>query len=193
MLSFKESLKILKETDALIEGHFILSSGLHSNKYIQCAKLLSKPDKAKNLCLSLAEKIKENFKDFNIILSPAIGGIVLGYEMGRILNVETIFAERQNNIFQLRRGFEINKKHKILIIEDVITTGKSSLECSVLAEQYGGKVVGFASLIDRSAGKSKIKNKIVSQVQLEIPTFTKDNIPESLKKMKAIKPGSRNI
>ncbi len=193
MLSYKESLKILKETDALIEGHFILSSGLHSDKYIQCAKLLSKPQKAKDLCQSLAEKIKENFNDFNLVLSPAVGGIVIGYEIGRLLNVETIFAERVNKIFQLRRGFEIKKNHKILIVEDVITTGKSSLECSVLAEKLGAEIVGFASLIDRSNGKSKIDKKIISQVQIEIPTFTKDNIPEKLKKIKPIKPGSRDL
>tara|TARA_A100001011_G_scaffold37983_1_gene35977 strand:+ start:938 stop:1498 length:561 start_codon:yes stop_codon:yes gene_type:complete len=186
-------LKILKETDALVEGHFILSSGLHSDKYIQCAKLLSKPQKAKDLCLSLAEKIKENYKNFNLILSPAIGGIVIGYEIGRLLNAETIFAERENNTFQLRRGFEIVKKHKILIVEDVITTGKSSLECSEIAEKSGAQIVGFACLIDRSNGKSKINKKIVSQVQIEIPTFTKENIPENLKKLKAIKPGSRKL
>ncbi len=193
MLSFKESLKILKETNALIEGHFVLSSGLHSDKYIQCAKLLSKPEQAKDLCLSLAEKIKQEFKDFDLILSPAIGGIVIGYEIGRILKIETIFAERVNNIFELRRGFKINNKHKILIVEDVITTGKSSLECSTLAEKFGSEVVGFSCLIDRSGGKSKINKSIVSQIQLEIPVFTKDNIPENLKKIKAIKPGSRKI
>ena len=193
MLSYKESLKILKETDALIEGHFILSSGLHSDKYIQCAKLLSKPQKAKDLCQSLVEKINENFNDFNLVLSPAIGGIVIGYEIGRLLNVETIFAERVNKIFQLRRGFEIKKNHKILIVEDVITTGKSSLECSVLAEKLGAKIIGFASLIDRSNGKSKINKKIISQVQIEIPTFTEENIPEKLKRIKATKPGSRDL
>ena len=193
MLSYKESLKILKETDALIEGHFILSSGLHSDKYIQCAKLLSKPQKAKDLCQSLAEKINENFNDFNLVLSPAVGGIVIGYEIGRLLNVETIFAERVNKIFQLRRGFEIKKNHKILIVEDVITTGKSSLECSVLAEKLGAKIIGFASLIDRSNGKSKINKKIISQVQIEIPTFTEENIPEKLKRIKATKPGSRDL
>ena len=193
MLSYKESLKILKETDALIEGHFILSSGLHSDKYIQCAKLLSKPQKAKDLCQSLAEKINENFNDFNLVLSPAVGGIVIGYEIGRLLNVETIFAERVNKIFQLRRGFEIKKNHKILIVEDVITTGKSSLECSTLAEKLGAEIVGFASLIDRSNGKSKINKKIISQVQIEIPTFTEEDIPEKIKRIKATKPGSRDL
>ena len=193
MLSYKESLKILKETNALIEGHFILSSGLHSDRYIQCAKLLSMPNKANDLCISLAEKVKSSFSNFNLILSPAIGGIIIGYELGKILNVETIFAERVNNKFELRRGFKINKNSKILIVEDVITTGKSSLECSSLANKFNAEIVGFASLIDRSAGKSKITKKIVSQVQLEIPTYSNDNIPENLKKIKPIKPGSRNL
>ena len=193
MLSFKESLKILKETKALIEGHFILSSGLHSDKYVQCAKLLSKPDKSKEFCISLSEKIKENFQNFNLILSPAIGGIIIGYEIGRILNIETIFVERVNNNFQIRRGFEINRNHKILIVEDVITTGKSSLECSSLAEKCGAEVIGFSSLIDITGGKSEINKKIVSQIKLDISTFTADNIPENLKKLKAIKPGSRNL
>ena len=193
MLSFKESLKILKETKALIEGHFILSSGLHSDKYVQCAKLLSKPDKSKEFCISLSEKIKENFQNFNLILSPAIGGIIIGYEIGRILNIETIFVERVNNNFQIRRGLEINRNHKILVVEDVITTGKSSLECSSLAEKCGAVIVGYASLIERTGGKSEIKKKIVSQVKLDISTFTADNIPENLKKLKAVKPGSRNL
>ena len=130
MLSYKESLKILKETNALLEGHFVLSSGLHSDKYVQCAQLLSKPNKAKEICLSLAEKIKENFKSIDLIVSPAMGGVVIGYEIGRILGKETIFAERVNGKFELRRGFKIKKDQKILIVEDVITTGKSSLECA---------------------------------------------------------------
>ena len=193
MLSYKESLKILKETNALLEGHFILSSGLHSDKYVQCAQLLSKPKKAKNICISLAEKIKQNFKKIDLILSPAMGGIVIGYEIGRILNLETIFAERINGNFQLRRGFEINKQNKILIIEDVITTGKSSLECSNLVRKAGAEIVGYACIIDRSNGQSKIKNKIISQVEINIPTYHKDDLPEHLKKIKPKKPGSRDL
>ena len=193
MLSYKESLKILKETNALLEGHFILSSGLHSEKYIQCAQLLSKPKKAKEICLSLAEKIKEKFKNIDLILSPAIGGIVIGYEIGRILGLETIFAERVNGNFQLRRGFEIKQGQKILIVEDVITTGKSSLECSNLGSKSGGEIVGYACLIDRSNGKSKIKKQIVSQVEIDIPTYKAEDIPDHLKDKKAIKPGSRNL
>ena len=193
MLSYKDSLKILKETNALLEGHFILSSGLHSDKYVQCAQLLSKPKKAKNICISLAEKIKQNFKKIDLILSPAMGGVVIGYEIGRILNLETIFAERINGNFQLRRGFEINKQNKILIIEDVITTGKSSLECSNLVRKAGAEIVGYACIIDRSNGQSKIKNKIISQVEINIPTYHKDDLPEHLKKIKPKKPGSRDL
>tara|TARA_Y100000996_G_scaffold390596_1_gene351938 strand:+ start:29 stop:610 length:582 start_codon:yes stop_codon:yes gene_type:complete len=193
MLSYKESLKILKETNALLEGHFILSSGLHSDKYVQCAQLLSKPKKAKNICISLAEKIKQNFKKIDLILSPAMGGVVIGYEIGRILNLETIFAERINGNFQLRRGFEINKQNKILIIEDVITTGKSSLECSNLVRKAGAEIIGYACIIDRSNGQSKIKNKIISQVEINIPTYNKDDLPEHLKKIKPKKPGSRDL
>ena len=193
MLSYKESLKILKETNALIDGHFILSSGLHSPSYVQCAQLLSKPSEASKINNSLAEKIKITFKDFNLILSPAMGGIIIGFDIGRILGVETIFSERVNGIFKLRRDFNIKKNSKVLIIEDVITTGKSSLECSQLVKEAGAKIVGYACIIDRSNGLSTIKDKIVSQIELEIPTYTKDNIPESLSLIKAVKPGSRNF
>ena len=193
MLSYKESLKILKETDALIEGHFVLSSGLHSDKYVQCAKLLSKPKKAKDICLSLAEKIKEKYSDIDLILSPAIGGIVIGYEIGRVLNIDTIFAERVNGDFSLRRDFEIKKNQKVLLVEDVITTGKSILECSKLITKFGGIISGYACLIDRSNGKSKINQKIISQIEINIPTYNKNELPEHLKKIKAIKPGSRNL
>ncbi len=193
MLSLEESLKILKETDALKEGHFILSSGLHSERYVQCASLLSKPEKAKLICESLAEKVRNTFKEIDLILSPAIGGIVVGYEIGRILNIETIFAERANNLFLLRRGFNIKKGKKILIVEDVITTGKSCIECSELAKKFGGEILGYACIIDRSSGKSIIKNKIISQVQIDIPVFSKEDIPDNLKKIKAVKPGSRNL
>ena len=193
MISLKESLKILKETDALVEGHFILSSGLHSPKYIQCAKLMSKPAKAIKLCMSLAEKIKNEYKDFDLILSPAMGGIVIGYEIGRLLEKETIFAERVNGKFNLRRDFKIQQDQKILIVEDVITTGKSSLECSNLVEDFKGIIVGYACIIDRSGGKSLIKGKIVSQLELNIPTYSEDNLPDGLSSIKAIKPGSRNL
>ena len=193
MLSYEESLKILKETKALINGHFILSSGLHSPMYVQCAQLLSKPKEASKICISLSEKIKSSFDDFDLILSPAMGGIIIGYEIGRILNKETIFSERVNGEFQLRRNFSIKKNHKVLIVEDVITTGKSSLECSKLVNSVGAKIVGYACIIDRSKSKSVIKEKIVSQIKLDIPTYKKDSLPESLSLIKPLKPGSRNL
>ena len=193
MLSLEESLKILKETNALLEGHFILSSGLHSPQYVQCAQLMSKPKEAEKICASLAEKIKNEFNDFDLILSPAMGGIIVGYEIGRILNKETIFSERVNGEFKLRRDFTINKNQKVLIIEDVITTGKSSLECSKIVENNNATIAGYACLIDRSSGKSAIKEKIVSQVKINIPTYTEKNLPKNLLTLKAIKPGSRNL
>ena len=130
MLSYKDSLSVLKKTRALLEGHFILSSGLHSNKYIQCAKLLSFPNHASKICNSLSKKIYKTFPQIDLILSPAIGGITVGYEIARQLNTESIFSERVRGKFQLRRGFSIKKNAKVLIVEDVITTGKSSLECA---------------------------------------------------------------
>jgi orotate phosphoribosyltransferase len=193
MLSLEESLKILRETRALIEGHFILSSGLRSSKYVQCAQLMSKPDKANKICVSLAEKIEKEFNNFDLILSPAMGGVIVGYEIGKLLKKETIFSERVNNKFQLRRDFKIKKGSKVLIIEDVITTGKSSLECSKLVTSNEGIIIGYACIINRSNGKSEIKDKIVSQVELNIPTFSKDNLPEELILMKPVKPGSRNL
>ena len=193
MLSYEESLAILKETKALIEGHFILSSGLHSPKYVQCAQLLSKPNKAYKISNSLAEKIKSSFEKFDLILSPAMGGIIIGYEIGKILSKETIFSERVNGKFKLRRGFLIKKNSKVLIVEDVITTGRSSLECSNLVTSAGAKVVGYACIIDRSNGQSAIKEKIVSQIELNIPTYTKDNLPKSLSLIEAVKPGSRDL
>ncbi len=193
MLSYEESLKILKETKALIDGHFILSSGLHSPRYVQCAQLLSKPKEASKICISLAEKIKSSFDDFDLILSPAMGGIIIGYDIGRILNKETIFSERVDGKFKLRRDFTIKKNNKVLIIEDVITTGKSSLECSELVNNAGARIIGYACIIDRSKGASVIKEKIISQIKLDIPVYAKDNLPKSLSLIEAVKPGSRNL
>ena len=193
MLSYEDSLKILKETKALINGHFILSSGLHSPTYVQCAQLLSKPDKSHKICDSLAEKIKLNFDNFDLILSPAMGGIIIGYEIGKILKKDTIFSERVNGEFTLRRDFSIKEKSKVLIIEDVITTGKSSLECTKLVNLAGATVIGYACIIDRSNGKSVIDKKIISQIELTIPTYKKEDLPKNLLSIKAVKPGSRNI
>tara|TARA_B100001778_G_scaffold91891_1_gene75019 strand:+ start:155 stop:742 length:588 start_codon:yes stop_codon:yes gene_type:complete len=195
MLSYKKSLAVLKKTNALLEGHFVLSSGLHSNKYIQCAKLLSFPNTSKKICHSLGKKIKRKIKKIDLILSPAMGGIIIGYEIGRILNKETIFCERVNKKFVLRRGFKIKKNTKVLIVEDVITTGKSSLECVNLIKKAKAKLVGFACIIDRSNKKNlKIKNKpLISQLKIEADTFHHKKLPLYLKKIPVTSPGSRRV
>ena len=193
MLSLKNSLVVLKKTKALLEGHFVLSSGLHSSKYVQCAKLLSFPHISNKFTISLSKRIKQKFKAIDLILSPAMGGIVIGYEIGRLLKKETIFCERVNGRFKLRRGFSIKKNSRVLIVEDVITTGKSSIECVQLIKKSKAKLIGFACLIDRSSKNSlKIKNKkIISQIKLDIPTYKKNNLPVSLKNIPVTKPGSR--
>ena len=193
MLSLEESLKILKETKALIEGHFILSSGLHSPKYVQCAQLMSKPSEAAQICESLAIKIKSKLNNIDLILSPAMGGIVVGYEIGKILGIETIFSERVNGDFELRRDFKIKQGANVLIVEDVITTGKSSIECSTLVQTNKANIAGYACIIDRSCGKTEINKKIISQIKLNIPTYKKDNLPKELKSIDPVKPGSRNL
>ena len=192
MLSHKKSLDILRKTNALLEGHFVLSSGLHSSKYIQCAKLLSFPHKAEKICKSLARKIKKKFKNFDLILSPAMGGIIIGYEIGRLLKKETIFCERVKGKFQLRRGFQIKKGSKVLIIEDVITTGKSSMECVKLIKNSKAKLIGFATIIDRSSKNNlKIKKNIISHLKISVPTYKKNKIPNELKLIPISTPGSR--
>ncbi len=194
MLSHKKSLNILRKTNALLEGHFVLSSGLHSSKYIQCAKLLSFPNLAQTICKSLAFKIKKNFKKIDLILAPAMGGIIIGYEIGKILKKETIFCERVKGTFKLRRGFAIHKGSNVLIIEDVITTGKSSMECLKLIKKAHANLVGFASIIDRSEKKNlKIKKKIVSHLKINVPTYKKNKIPKALASIKISTPGSRYL
>ena len=194
MLSHKKSLDILRKTDALLEGHFILSSGLHSSKYIQCAKLLSFPFIADKICISLAKKIKKNFKKIDLILAPAMGGIIIGYEIGRLLKKETIFCERVNGKFSLRRGFQIKKGSRVLIIEDVITTGKSSMECVKLIKKAKASIIGFATIINRSTKKSlRINKKIISHLKIDVPLYKSNQLPRELKLIPISKPGSRFI
>ena len=193
MLSYNESLKILKETEALLEGHFILSSGLHSKQYIQCAKLLSYPKKAEAICSSLCEKIRRKFNKVDIVLSPALGGVVVGYEVARQLKIETIFAERIDGKFILRRDFKVKQNSNVIIVEDVITTGKSALECSNIVRMSKANLVGYACIIDRSTTNSLIKGEIISQIKIEIETFKENELPVELKKIKPIKPGSKNL
>ena len=195
MLSLKKSLEVLRKTNALLDGHFILSSGLHSSKYIQCSKLLSFPKLSNKICISLGKKIKKKFKKIDLILSPAIGGIIIGYEIGKLLNKETIFCERVNKKFKLSRGFKIKKNSKVLIVEDVITTGKSSMECVKLIKNSKAHLIGFACIIDRSDKINlKIKNKkIISQIKIQAETFKKNKLPSFLKKIPVSSPGSRRL
>ena len=193
MLSYDESLRILKETNALLEGHFILSSGLHSKQYIQCAKLLSHPKKAEAICSSLCEKIIKTFDKIDIVLSPALGGLIAGYEIARQLKSEAIFSERVDGKLVLRRDFKIKENSNVLIVEDVITTGKSAMECSSIVKTNNANLVGYACIIDRSSENISIKDKIVSQLQFNLETFSEDKLPEDLKKIQPIKPGSRNL
>jgi len=195
-LKEQEILQEFSDAKAILKGHFILSSGLHSDTYMQCARVLMDPKRAEKLCKSLAEKVEKrlgkNFAD--IVVAPAMGGVVVGYEMGRQLNLPTIFCERVNGKFELRRGFELAENTKVLVVEDVITTGKSSLETYELIENCGAKIVAEACLIDRSNDKNledKMGVPIISLARIDVKTFSENQIPEELKDIPAVKPGSR--
>ncbi|MBV4416414.1 orotate phosphoribosyltransferase [Clostridium tyrobutyricum] len=179
----------LKEVGALLEGHFLLSSGKHSDRYCQCAKLLQYPDKACEVLSIVADKLKE--VDFDKIVGPAMGGVVVSYELARQLKKPGIFAERQNGNMTVRRGFEIKKGEKVIISEDVITTGKSSLEVARVIESLGGKVVAFCCIVDRRADGVEIPYPIYSAVKLNINTYDSDNCPLCKKGLAYEKPGSR--
>jgi orotate phosphoribosyltransferase len=193
MLSEKKTKQIFLKTKALLQGHFILSSGLRSAQYLQCAKLLMHPKQAELICKSLAGKIRKNIKKIDIVVAPAMGGIIVGYEVARHLKVPSVFVERVSGFFQLRRGFEIKPGARVLIVEDVITTGKSSLECAAVLKKYKAKVVGFACIVDRSNNNSVIKSKIISQISFNVPTYKENEVPDFLKSIPAIKPGSRDL
>lgn len=189
-----EVIREFKEAGALLEGHYILSSGLHSSRYLQCALALSEPSRAQRLSESLGKKILENISTkIDIVVSPAMGGLIIGHEIARFLDVPSIFLERVNGKFELRRGFTIKPDLNCLLVEDIVTTGLSSKESIEVIKGYGGNIIGEACLIDRSSGKANLETKLISLASIDIPTFHKDEIPESLKNIPAIKPGSRNI
>jgi orotate phosphoribosyltransferase len=179
--------------EAILTGHFILSSGLHSDTYLQCARVLMDAKRAERLCSTLAKKIiaKLGEDKFDLVVSPAMGGVVVGYEMGRQLDIPAIFCERVNGEFQLRRGFNIKPNERILVVEDVVTTGKSSLECFNCIKEYGGNIIAEACLIDRSDGDHKLGVPLISLMKLSVKTFPADDVPESLQHIEAVKPGSR--
>lgn len=183
------------EAKAILKGHFILSSGLHSDTYMQCARVLMNPKRAEKLCQTLAQKITDKLgNDFaDIVVAPAMGGVVVGYEMGRQLGLETIFCERVDGKFTLRRGFEIKKDARVLVVEDVVTTAKSSLETYKCIEEHGAKIVAQCSLIDRSNGKAQdiLGVPFIPLIDVDVKVFEANNVPEDLKNIDAIKPGSR--
>ncbi len=193
MLNEQEIMAEFTAAEAILRGHFILSSGLHSDTYLQCARVLMNPKRAEKLCAALAQKIAQALpgQGIDLVVAPAMGGVVVGYEMGRQLGVETIFCERENGEFTLRRGFRIPQGARILLVEDVVTTGKSSLETVRCIEAHGGTVVAEASLIDRSGGAHGLPFPLISLLTLDVQTYQPDALPAHLQGIEAVKPGSR--
>lgn len=192
MLTEQEIMKEFEAAEAILRGHFILSSGLHSDTYLQCARVLMNPKRAEKLCGALAEKVQKAVgQKIDLVVAPAMGGVVVGYEMGRQLGVETIFCERENGEFTLRRGFTITPGAKILLVEDVVTTGKSSLETVKCIEAFGGEVIAEASLIDRSNGTHGLPFSLTSLLTLDVKSYAADALPAHLADVPAVKPGSR--
>ena len=191
----KEVLQHFRDSGALLEGHFILTSGMRSPIYLQCAKVLMHPDRSAALCGALAARIKAELGNsaINFIISPAMGGVVVGYEIGRQLCCPAVFAERVDGRFELRRGFEIPKGARILMAEDIVTTGLSSRECIECISDKGGEVIAASCLVDRSDGKVDLGVPLIALVGMDVPTYKADQLPASLEAIPAIKPGSRNL
>lgn len=180
------------DAQALLKGHFILSSGLHSDTYLQCARVLMNPKRADRLCAELARRVKDQIKTpIDVVVAPAMGGVVVGYEMARQMGVPGIFCERENGEFTLRRGFTLDEGAKVLLVEDVVTTGKSSMETVECIRSYGAEVVAEASLVDRSGGGHGLPFPLISLLALEVPAYKEDALPEALAAIPAVKPGSR--
>lgn len=181
-----------KDAGAILTGHFILSSGLHSSTYLQCARVLMDASRGERLCKALAAMVRQSGHAIDIIVAPAMGGVVVGYEMGRQLAVPTMFVERVDGSFALRRGFNIEQGSRVLIVEDVVTTGKSSMEAVACVKELGGVPVAVASLIDRrSSNDVSLTLPLVSLMKLDIPTYKPDALPKELEAIPAVKPGSR--
>lgn len=187
-----EVLEIFKKEKALLNGHFLLSSGLHSPNYMQCARVLQKPWIAQKVCSALAKKFSS--RKFDAVIGPALGGILVSYELGRALKIRSFFAERQDGSFMLRRGFSLKKNEKVLVVEDVITTGKSIYEVIDLVEQLGAKPVAVASIVDRSDGVAIFEQEFQSLVKINIKTYRPEDCPICReRKIPLVKPGSRDL
>lgn len=194
MLTHQEVLDEFRAAGALLEGHFILSSGLHSSRYLQCARVLMDPKRAERLCAALAESVRQRIDaQIDLVASPAMGGVVVGYEMGRQLGVPAIFFERVDGRLALRRGFTIAAGARVLMVEDIVTTGLSSRECIAGIAGEGGRTVGAACLIDRSGGKADLGLPLVALTRLDIPAYAADALPPELAAIPAVKPGSRGL
>ena len=190
----EEVLAEFRASKALLEGHFLLSSGRHSAHYLQCARVLMDPDRASRLAIAIAGKLPRDLrKEINKVVSPAMGGVIIGHEMGRALGVEAMFVERPTGTFELRRGFALNPGDKVLMVEDVVTTGLSSREAILAIEEAGGQVVAAASLVDRTAGAVDLGVPFYPLIAINFPTYADDELPPELAAIPAVKPGSRAV
>lgn len=179
-----------RAAEALLEGHFILSSGLRSSRYLQCARVLSDPKRAARLADALVRKLPNDLR-IDIVVSPAMGGVIAGHEVGRALGVEALFLERPEGVFELRRGFRLTPGQRVLMMEDVVTTGLSSREAIAAIGRAGGIVVAGAALVDRSDGKADLGVPFYPLIRLSVPTYAADSLPPELMAIPAVKPGSR--
>ena len=192
MMSDEDILAEFRAADALLEGHFILSSGLRSPRYLQCARVLMDPARAERLAGALAAKIPDDVREaIDVVVSPAMGGVIIGHEMGRALRRPAMFLERPSGTFELRRGFRIEPGQRALMVEDVVTTGLSSREAIEAVRAAGGEVVAEAALVDRSSGKADLGVPFVPLIRIDVPTYAADALPPELASIPAIKPGSR--
>ena len=187
-----EILSEFRAADALIEGHFLLSSGRHSAHYLQCARLLMNPERVGRIAVAIAQKIPREIRsEIQVVISPAMGGLIIGHEMGRALGVDAMFVERPDGVFSLRRGFSLAEGTKVLMMEDVVTTGLSSREAIKAIEEAGGVVIAAGAVVDRSAGTAELGVPFFPLIQLNFPTYAADELPASLAATEAVKPGSR--
>jgi len=187
-----EILAEFRNADALLEGHFLLSSGRHSAHYLQCARLLMSPERAGRIATAMVQNIPREIRnEIDIVVSPAMGGVIIGHEAGRALGKDALFVERPEGTFGLRRGFAIEDGLKVLMVEDVVTTGLSSREAIKAIEEEGGEVVAAASVVDRSAGTAELPVPFFPLIALNFPTYAPDELPDELRGSEAIKPGSR--
>ena len=193
MMTDEQVLDEFRASDALLEGHFILSSGRHSSVFLQKMRVFQFPDRTERLCRALADKIRSEFGRVDMIVSPAMGGIIPGYETARALGCPAVFVEREEGEFRLRRGFRIPDGARVVMVEDIVTTGLSSRECLAAIRQYPAELVGAACLIDRSNGRADIGVPLVALVRMDVPDYPADDLPPELAAMPAEKPGSRDL